>query len=35
VGPLSTDQAAQQQFLAEMLSTLRSEWRDLEGRLPG
>jgi hypothetical protein len=35
VGPLSTDQAAQQQFLSEMLSTLRAEWRDLEGRLPG
>ena len=28
-------QAGQQQFLSEMLSTLRAEWRDLEGRLPG
>ena len=35
MGPLTSDQAAQKDFLTEMLGRLQGEWRDLEARLPG
>ncbi len=35
VGPLSADQASQKAFLADMLETLGSEWRAVQGRVSG
>ena len=35
VGPLSSDEASQRRFLADMLRTLTTEWTDFSARLPG
>ena len=34
VGPLSADDASQRSFFEDMLETLRSEWAEVQGRVP-